>query len=195
MHQNEVIVNKTLATFGLALATLASSVALAAGPYPYSYRTAADNYSLYWGASAGEVLYSEDGLSTQAPTVALFRIGQKLSPNLAIEGRLGTGIRGDRQNGFHVNVQAIYGAYIKGILPLSPVVSAYGLAGLGGVQIHRNYTSANSNDAGISFGVGAEFDLGGGTALNLEWLRLTTGDNVGYGYSADQLTFGVNWRR
>jgi hypothetical protein len=187
-------VKTATAVIGLACAALAASSAMAASHRDYGYGSGPDSEGLYLGASAGEVLYSEDGISSQAPTVAIFRVGQKFSPNLAIEGRLGTGVRGDRQDGYHVNVQALYGGYIKGLVPLSPTVSIYGLAGLAGVQIHRNYGSSNSNDAGLSFGIGAEFNVGGAASLDVEWLRLTTGDNVGYGYTADQLAFGVNWR-
>jgi hypothetical protein len=187
-------VNKTIALIGIGLATIGSSAAMAAGGYN-RYGSDADTNGTYWGASAGQLLYSEDGLSNQSPTIAMFRMGQKFSPNLAIELRLGTGIRSDSHAGFDVNTQAVYGAYVKGLVPFGPGVSGYGLAGIGGARIHRNYPGFNTNDAGLSFGVGTEFNVGGGASLNFEWVRLTTGTNIGYDYTADQVTFGVNWRR
>jgi hypothetical protein len=129
----------------------------------------------------------------------MLHIGQQFNPFLAVEGRFGTGINGDETwlygDRYHVNANFLYAGYVKGIMPLSPWFSAYGLAGIGGAELHRNYPDSSSNDAGLSFGVGAQFTLGGGASLNLEWARLTSGTNDQvYDYTADQLTFGVNWR-
>ncbi len=178
------------ACIGLAVFSLGSTAAMAAQPgYP-----ASGGYGLYFGASAGELYYDEQGLAQMNPTVAEFRVGQQFNPYLAIEGRIGTNVSGGGAYGYHINSNAIYGAYIKGIYPFSPWVSAYGIAGLGGADWHRNYYQYNSNDIAISFGIGAEFNLGGNASLDLEYARLTSGDNAGYGYTADTLMFGVNWR-
>ena len=168
---------------------LFSTAAMAAGPYGYG----SDYSGTYFGASAGEVLYNESGLSQMAPTILLVRIGQQFSPYIAAEGRIGTSVSGGYAYGYHINAQALYGVYAKGMLPLSPWFSGYAIAGLGGAQWHRNYPDHDSNDADVSFGIGGEFYLGGGASLDLEWARLTSGTNVGYDYTADQLTFGVNW--
>ena len=102
-------------------------------------------------------------------------------------------IDGGHWHGYRVDPQFIYAGYIKGIYPLilgRPVCAL----GSGGAQWHRNYDSDSSNDAGLSFGVGLQFNVAGNTALTLEWARLTSGDNVGYHYDADTFTFGVDWR-
>jgi hypothetical protein len=78
-------------------------------------------------------------------------------------------------------------------LPFSPFVSGYALAGLGGAQWSRNYPDFNSTDVGFSFGLGAEFNLPNSPAsLTAEWVRLVSGNNAGFDYTANQLTFGVN---
>ena len=179
--------------FATLLATLVGSSAFAAN-YGYGSLSRNESAGPYFGFSAGELLYNEDGLDQLAPVIGVFRFGQQFSPNIAIEGRLGTGINAGTSNGYRVNVDVLYGGYVKGILPLSPTASIYGLAGIGGAQLHRDYPGFNSTDAGLSFGVGAEFNLGGGASLDVEWTRLTTGNNVGYDWSADQITFGANWR-
>lgn len=176
---------------GLGIGVLGCTAAMAAGPYGYGYGS---EYSgLYLGVSAGEVLYNEQGLSQMAPTILLLRVGQQFSPYLAIEGRLGTSVNGGYAYGYHVNAQALYAGYVKGMWPVNPWFAPYAILGLGGAQWHRNYPDFNSNDIGISFGFGGELNLGGGASLNLEWARLTNGNNIGYDYTADQLTFGVNW--
>jgi len=176
---------------GLGIGLLVSTGAMAAARYGYGYGS---EYSgLYVGASAGEVLYNEEGLNQMAPTILLLHIGQQFSPFVAIEGRLGTSVNGGSADGYHINGQLLYGGYIKGMLPLNPWFSPYAIVGLGGAQWHRNYPDYNTNDVAVSYGVGGDFNLGGGASLNLEWARLTTGNNVGYDYTADQLTFGINW--
>jgi Outer membrane protein beta-barrel domain len=182
--------SKAVAWMGFGLLSCGASAAMAQvyGPPAASYQ------GLYMGASAGEVFYNEDGLGAMNPTVFLFRIGEQFSPFVALEGRIGTSVDGGSWDGLRVNAQAIYGAYVKGIWPTSPWFSVYGLAGLGGAQWHRNYPDSNTNDIGLSFGAGGEFNLGYGTSLDLEFSRLTNGDNAGYSYNANQLLFGVNWR-
>jgi hypothetical protein len=182
-------VGKKLVAMSVGLGALICTTAMAAGPYG----SGSDYSGLYLGASAGEVLYNEDGLSQMTPTILLLRIGQQFSPYLAIEGRVGTSVNGGYSYGYHINAQALYAGYAKGMFPFSPWFSGYAIAGLGGAQWHRNYPDFNSNDIGFSYGVGGEFYLGGGASLNLEWAHLINGNNVGYDYSADQLTFGVNW--
>jgi opacity protein-like surface antigen len=153
-------------------------------------------YSPYVGVSAGWLNYDEEGLDTLSPTILVVRFGQQFTPYVGVEARLGTSIRGDEtDDGFRINAQAIYAGYVKGSIPFSPSFSGYGLAGVAGVQLHRNYPESDTNDAGFSVGLGVEYQLGGGASLNAEWVRLTTGTNDDiYDYTADQLTFGVNWR-
>lgn len=181
---------------GMSVIALVATSASAAGRYRYHDRYDSDSDSgFYFGASAGSLLYKEEGLDTIAPTILEFRVGQQFSPFIAIEGRIGTGINNDEWRGYRVNAEAVYAGYVKGMIPVGPMFSVYGLAGVGGVQLHRNYPDFHSNDAGLSFGAGGEFRLGGGASLNAEWVRLTRGTNQRvFDYTADQLTFGVNWR-
>ncbi len=174
---------------GLGLGALVSTAAMAAGPYGYG----SEYNGVYLGASAGELLYNESGLSQMAPTILLLRLGQQFSPYLAIEGRVGTSVNGGYAYGYHIDAQFLYAGYAKGILPISPWFSGYAIAGLAGAEWHRNYSDFNSSDVGLSYGIGGEFNLGGGASIDLEWAHLMNGNNVGFDYSADQLTFGVNW--
>src|ERR1700693_1278764 len=183
--------SKRLAWIAIGLSALVSTAAVAQG---YGYGSGPNYGGFYFCASAGDVFYNEDGIPQLTPTVAIFRVGQQFNPYLAIEGRIGTSISEGRSEGDHVNLDALYAGYVKGILPVTPWFSPYAIAGVGGAQIHRNYPDFHSNDAGLSFGGGLEFKLGAGASDNVEWARLiNNGDNVGFNFTADQLTFGVNW--
>jgi hypothetical protein len=188
--------NKTIALISFAVAASASTAAMAQF-YPYTGGTTGP----YIGASFGALDYYEEALPTMTPTVGLLRAGEQFNPYFAVEGRLGTTLSGGGtyayDSGYHVNAQVIYNVVAKGILPINPWFSGYAIAGLGGAQWHRNYPTFNSADAGLSFGVGAEFNTGGALSFDLEWARLTNGVNTAegfnYGYSADMLTVGFNW--
>lgn len=184
-----------MTSLALGLAGLASTAAMAGNGYGYGYDRGDYSYGsgFYIGASAGEILYKEQGLATMAPGVAFLQIGQQFNPYLAIEGRVGGGLSGDNFQFFHVNVPLVYGGYVKGMLPLSPWFSLYGMAGVGGMQIHRNYPDFNSSNASLSGGVGGEFTLYGGATVHAEWVRLDSGNNEGYDFTADQLSVGVSW--
>ncbi len=183
-------------SLGIGAMMIFSGTAMAAGDgYGYGNSPAYwPSFGLYMGASAGGAFYNEDQIPQLRPTVAMFRLGQQFNPYVAIEGRIGTSISDGRSQGDRVNFNAIYGGYIKGMVPITPWFAPYAIAGVGGAQIHRNYEDFNSNNAGLSYGFGTEFHLGGGASLNLEWVRLiNNADNIGYNFNTDLLTFGVNW--
>ena len=185
---------RILLTIGIGLTALVCAPAQAdprsGGPY---YGNSTYGNGLYFGVSAGELIYKEDGLDTMRPTFVEARLGQDINRYLAIEGRIGGGIGRDEVNGFSTSVQTIYAGYVKGILPLTPQFSGYGLAGVGGVQLHHNYPEFNRSDAGFSYGIGAELNVGNGASVTLEWLRVTDGTNAGFYYSADQVALGLNF--
>jgi hypothetical protein len=180
----------TILTTAALLASLGALTAHAGERYGrYAY-----GEGLYVGVGAGQLIYKEDGLDTMRPTIIEARLGQQINPYFAIEGRVGGGISRDDVNGASTSAQFLFGAYAKGILPLSPMFSAYGIAGVAGTQLHHNYPDFNTTDTGFSYGIGGELKVGGGTSLTLEWARVNDGNNAGYYYTADHVVFGVNWR-
>lgn len=185
---------KQLIVTAAAVGVLASASAFAQSGYGYGYGQPYDYNHVYLGVGFGELIYSEDGLNTLNPTIGYFKVGEQFNPYLAVEARIGSGISSAQSNGYSVNVNAIYSGYLKGIVPLSPQFSLYGLAGLSGANLHRNYPDYDSTDGTFSLGGGAEFKLGGGASLDAEFTRAASGTNDGYNYTADTLTVGVNWR-
>ncbi len=181
--------NRTLATIGVGLVTLACAAAHADERYARSTYGS----GMYFGASAGQLIYKEDGLDTMRPAIVEARLGQNVNKYLAFEGRIGGGVNRDEVNGTSTSVQMLYAAYAKGILPLTPNFSAYGLAGIAGTQLRHNYPDFNTTDTGFSYGVGAELKVGNEAALTLEWVRVNDGSNTGFYYTADQVAVGVNF--
>ena len=148
----------------------------------------------YAGLSFGQLRYNEEGLDTITPATGMFVVGASVSPNLAIEGRLGAGFGSSSTNGYGINVNTLYAGYLKGSLPLSPGFSFYGLAGVAGVNYKRDFGLIDAHDTGFSYGLGLAFDLAGNSRLNVEWVRLASGNNLGYDYNVDQAAIGLTWR-
>jgi opacity protein-like surface antigen len=148
----------------------------------------------YVGLSIGQMRYDEEGLDTITPAAVTATLGARLSPNVAIEGRIGGGLGRSDTNSYGVEVRSMYAGYIKGILPLSPVFSIYGLGGVAAVNLKRDFGQDESHDSGFSYGIGMDFNLPRGTSLNVEFTRLTTGNNQGYDYNLDMASVGVSWR-
>jgi hypothetical protein len=190
---------KPIFALGVVLTAGLSTAAIASDGYGYGYGygyggPASEDVGFYIGASAGEIFYKEQGLDTIAPSVAFLNVGVQFNPYLAVEGRIGGGIDGDDFRGYHVDVPLVYGGYVKGMLPVSPWFAPYAIAGVGGLQLNRNYPDFNSNDVAFSYGVGAEFRIYGGATIHAEWARMDHGTNDGYDYTADQLSVGVSFR-
>jgi opacity protein-like surface antigen len=152
----------------------------------------------YVGFSVGQFNYKESGLQDINPGIGQFRFGAYIGPNLAIEGRVGRSLGWTTVNGFGLEVQNLYGGYLKGIVPVSNGFALYGLAGLTSVQLHRDYGTLHSNDNGFSYGVGAEFRFPNRMVISAEYARLLTGtnldNNVAYHYDANMGSIGLAWR-
>jgi opacity protein-like surface antigen len=170
-----------------------AGIPLIATAGPYDRGSWSLNDSPYLGVSAGALRYDEEGLNPITPSLAFARVGIPIAQNLAIEGRVGTGVNSADDNGYSIDVRSILGGYLKGSLPISPVFSLYGLAGVGRLELHRNFGDSSSTDTGFSFGVGADFNLRSNVSLSLEWTRLPGGNNAGFSYDSNVFTAGVNW--
>lgn len=172
------------------------TTAMAAGYYDSGYgrHRAYDAPGPYVGLSLGSLQYSEDGLDSITPSVGLLRLGVPLSPYLSLEGRAGGGLADASSGGYHVKVDSIYAAYVKGSLPLAPSFSLYAVGGVAGVNLRRDFGYDATRDTGLTFGIGADLYLGGGAGLNIEWTRLPSGSNAGFDYTNSMATIGMTWR-
>jgi hypothetical protein len=83
---------------------------------------------------------------------------------------------------------------VKGSIPLAPGFSLYGVGGVAGVSLQRDFGIGRTRDSGLSFGVGADLYLGSGAGINVEWTRLPSGNNAGFEYTESMATIGMTWR-
>jgi opacity protein-like surface antigen len=196
-HRSEAVMNKTIPVLITGLLAAGGALAHESGYGDY-YGRRGDygrdfGSGAYVGLSVGQLRYSEEGLDAITPATAMLVIGAPLSPNLAIEGRLGGGLGRADTNSYGLEVRSLYAGYLKGSLPLSPGFSLYGLGGVAGVDLRRDFGLIDAHDTGFSYGLGMDFDLQAGATLNIEWTRLATGNNLGYDYHVDQAAIGVAW--
>lgn len=147
---------------------------------------------LYAGADLSQINYKESSASLKTLAV-VGKLGYKINDNVAVEGRLGTGVSSDSFDDFGTKVKVetdnLYGVYVKGMLPIADVASVYGLVGYTHGKL-SNSSMGSTSDGGLSYGAGAEFAITKQIGLNLEWAHLYKGD----GYKTRALTLGVSYQ-
>lgn len=174
-------------------AVVTGTVVLAAAPAAQ----AADN--LYVGANFSRMTDKGDEASAIHPLALAIKGGIDLTPNFAIEGRYGAGIKkGDTTfNGMNLDLKVdyVYGLYAKGKLPLAkaaPYVLLGYSKGKETASVKALGLSMSATDHGASFGVGVDIPVTDSVSANVEWARLLKGtDSAGVGYKIEALTFGV----
>jgi hypothetical protein len=150
--------------------------------------------SVYAGVSLSQVSYEEEGRGTAKPTMISGTLGKVINQNFAIEGRFGTGLTDDdlANGASDVAVDFFLGAYAKGILPLTPRIGVYGIAGVtyGDLSAGSGGLRFSGSDADFSYGIGADFVIGATTSINVEWARLFASQD----YTLDALSIGLNFK-
>lgn len=130
---------------------------------------------LYGSASYGLLETEVGSVDFDTPTLNL-AFGGKFNPNFALEGRLGFGVDDDTENGVKVEIDNFMAIYAKPMLPVSDVITLYGLLGLAETEIDTNF--GNEDDDDISYGVGLSARLNNGIDLFGEYVSLYDDDDV-----------------
>ncbi|MCR2746210.1 porin family protein [Limnobacter parvus] len=133
-----------------ALATAAASPVFAEGPY---LGAAYNNLSIT-DSRIGGVELDVDTLGVVG--------GYELSPNLAIEGRLLTGVDEETSGPFRAEIDSYIGVNLLGKLPLNNEFSLYGTLGYGLLDANISGPGFNTSDddGGMSYGGGVMFTTG-----------------------------------
>jgi len=123
----------------------------------------------------------------------------------SVEGRLGMGVGDDTQTvpGFGdvtLEMDTMLGVYAVGHLPLSEQFQLYGLAGLTSASSKfksPGFADSSEDETGLSFGVGAEFDMTKNWSLAFEYTSWFRGaeldDSGGLEYDSDGFSLAVNY--
>lgn len=151
----------------------------------------------YGGVSIAklELDYKESGYEP-SPSVIAFTIGNRITENLAIEARLGTGISDGSDNvmgtDIDLSVDSFVGVYGKAIAPLSDVFELYAMAGYtrGELTLKGMGMKLTDSDSDFSYGVGGSFAVSEKFSINGEYARLFSGD----GYDVDSLSLGLQMK-
>jgi hypothetical protein len=179
------------------VATLLISTLVAPGGFAASDYSA--GASAYLGGSIGNFSYRTGDQEKLSPKIGLVRVGAQLNPFLAIEGRYGAGLSTEFTallGGYDLEIDSLYGAYLKGNIPLSSSASLYGLAGYSAINLRRNFklfSNERVTDDGASFAGGLDVNLRRNLRLNVEWGRFIRVDRLVDSYRADILSLGLVW--
>jgi hypothetical protein len=176
----------------LLISALVASVGLAGGDYPAGG-------SAYIGGSIGNFSYRTGDQEKLSPKIGVVRVGVQLSPYFAIEGRYGTGLSTEFTTllgGYDLQIDSLYGAYLKGNIPLSSSASLYGLAGYSALSLRRDFRGVSNErvtDDSASFAGGLDVNLRRNLRLNMEWGRFIRVNRLIDSYQADILSIGLVW--
>ncbi len=192
------------ATTALALAG-AASVATAAAPASAAAATSAQRGITPGGAGGflglglGSMSYVEPQYRSDTLSYIYVQAGWRFNAQLALDGRVGTDLPGDCGCGYYYSdpysprVRSLYGLYLRGTVPLSTHLEAYGLAGYASLQLDAvpGLAAYGSAAHSASFGVGLGWTLLDRGAIDLELMpRMAQGE----GWRADALNLGFRWQ-
>jgi hypothetical protein len=98
--------------------------------------------------------------------------------------------------GYDLQIDSLYGAYLKGNIPLPSSASLYGLAGYSALSLRRDFRGLSNErvtDDGASFAGGLDVNLRRNLRLNMEWGRFIRVNRPIDSYQADILSIGLVW--
>jgi opacity protein-like surface antigen len=150
---------------------------------------------LYVGLDLSEFEYKTGGMSSSKPSAIGFVIGQELNPNLALEGRVGTGLSDDRivfaGSRGRLDIDNYAGGYVRGILPMNPSFSVYGMVGFthARVRVRPGNMGSSSTETDFSFGAGLSANITEQFALTAELARLIDTSS----YTVNAVSVGVRY--
>lgn len=122
------------------------------------------------------------------PLGVIAKVGYDVSTYMALEARVGVGVKKDTIAQAEDKWKTLWGAYLKPKVNLTKQVEAFGLVGYGAVNQKINNNSVNSD--GFSYGAGALYHLNQDWSMTVDAVRYATkGDN-----DTDAYALGLEYR-
>lgn len=168
----------------LAMGMMVSAAAMAGG---------ATSTGFYVGGGYADTEVEIDGFGSDADVGVLFlRGGYQLNQNIAFEGRLGIATEDDKVNGWNVDIEDVYGVYLKAGLPTQVGLYPYVLLGIthAEVEVSRRGFSDSDSDSDISYGFGADYWFNSQVSAGLEFTNYYDND----GDEISGITLGLNFK-
>ena len=129
----------------------------------------------YGGLQYAFVNVDFDGIGDVDPTALVGKLGHFFNDNIAIEGRLGTGLQDDDILGVDVDIESLIGVYGVFHVSSSSETTFYGV--LGYTDAEADFSgpggSAEGDESSFSFGFGANISL-----LNIEYMSYIDEDDT-----------------
>jgi opacity protein-like surface antigen len=156
----------------------------------------------FLAAGVGGLDYHQQEFSKGPLNYGYLQGGWRFNRYFSIDARVGTNlvsVTDEFQFDFgapvpvNLRVQSLYGVYARAILPVGAHWDVYALAGYTGVTLKADTDIAAATDTtnSVSYGIGASWELGPRSAIELEYLpSMTSGD----GWHASAVNLGFRLR-
>ena len=182
---------KNILALCLSSALLVPTAAFAAGD---SGTELGADKGFYVGGGYTKVSDKEYGVSNEADLGAVFlRGGYQLNPNLSVEARYYGGVSDDKIEGVKIELEQMYGAYLKVGLPTLNRLYPYMLVGYTDTKFKASVPGDSVTDkrGGASFGLGMDVYITHNISADVEYTEF-------YNKQSDAritgLTLGMNYK-
>lgn len=146
----------------------------------------AEAQSGYFGGSVAFLEYSETDIDDDASLSVLYgRLGLNFNQNFSGEIRLGVGVGDDTVDVFGTNVDVeldnMYGVYVRGGAPVSAVVYPYAVLGYTrgkATASAAGFGSVSDSETDVSFGLGVDFTVSKEITINAEYMNYLDKDGA-----------------
>ena len=114
------------------------------------------------------------------------RLGYKFTPNFAVEGEVGFGVKDDNVGPIEVSLDNYVGAFGVGFLPLTPQLELFGRIGYAQATIEGSLAgiTVDSDADGFAYGLGGQVSLTERVGLRGEYTRIDGDDGESDTFSA-----------
>ena len=152
---------------------------------------------VYVGLDVSEVEFDSPGFSSPKPNTVGLNVGTRLTRHFGTEARIGMNLSDDdivflaNDSRFGFEVNNYYGFHGTGHWPLSDMFELYGQLGYTYSEVKFSFEgqSQKTSNNGLSYGIGATFDLTYSTTIRLEWSKMMDGSD----YELDALSLGIRF--
>lgn len=148
----------------------------------------------YIGGSYAIFDYSEHGIDPDLTVGALgVNGGYRVNDYVAVEARVGTGVKDGTYARMNLEMDSYFGAYVKVGMPVNNFYPIYPYALLGMTKAELTVSgygmTASGSESDISYGLGVAYAVNDQISLNVEYANLMDKDGI----IIDGFTFGSTY--